>query len=159
LISGFGVLLLGDVPLLGWMCGRVCDSCLRFLEWLVTFSGDKPLSHYWVSSLPGWWVLGFYVLLAAWTALLRWRPGRKGRVILLAIWIAIGAGGWWLEHRRSDEVVCTFLSVGHGCAVVVELPNGKTLLYDAGQLGSPTACARTISAFLWHRGIRRIDTV
>jgi competence protein ComEC len=160
LISGFGVLLFGSlVPPLGAMCGWVCDGCLRFLEWLVTFSGDKPLSHYWVSSPPGWWVLGFYVLLAAWTALPRVRPGRKWSLILLVGWIAMGAFGSWLEHRRSDELVCTFLSVGHGCAVVVEFPEGQTLLYDAGQLGSPTACARTISGYLWYRGIRRLDTV
>ena len=60
LISGFGVLLLGGlVPPLGSMFGWLCDHCLHLLEWLVTFSGDKPLSHYWVSSPPGWWVLGF----------------------------------------------------------------------------------------------------
>jgi competence protein ComEC len=49
--------------------------------------------------------------------------------------------------------------VGHGTAVVVELPGGRTLLYDAGRLGSPVAAARSISGFLWSRGITHLDAV
>jgi competence protein ComEC len=51
----------------------------------------------------------------------------------------------------------TFLSVGHGCAAVVELPDGRVLLCDAGHMGSPDAGGRTIASYLWSRGITRID--
>ena len=54
---------------------------------------------------------------------------------------------------------CTFLSVGHGAAVVVELPGGRTMLYDAGRLGSPAYASRTVSNFLWSRGITYLDAV
>jgi competence protein ComEC len=54
---------------------------------------------------------------------------------------------------------CTFLSVGHGCAVVVELPGGGAMLYDAGQLGAPESSARRIAEFLWSRGITKIEQV
>ena len=49
--------------------------------------------------------------------------------------------------------------MGHGCAVLLEFPSGQTMLYDAGQSGAPSAGVRTISEFLWHRGITRLDAV
>jgi competence protein ComEC len=53
--------------------------------------------------------------------------------------------------------VCGFVSVGHGSAVVLELPDGQVWLYDAGRLGSPRAGARSIEAYLRSRRIARID--
>ena len=49
---------------------------------------------------------------------------------------------------RQDEgrLRCTFLSVGHGSATVLELPSGQTMLYDAGQLGSPAIGTRSVSS-------------
>jgi competence protein ComEC len=59
-------------------------------------------------------------------------------------------------HRQLD---CTFVSVGHGSAVVMRLPGGQTLLYDAGCMGSPVFGERAISAVLWSQGIRHLDAV
>jgi len=42
---------------------------------------------------------------------------------------------------------------------VLETPDGRTLLYDAGALGGPDVARRQIAPFLWSRGIRRIDEV
>jgi competence protein ComEC len=35
--------------------------------------------------------------------------------------------------------------------------DGKTLLYDAGAIGSPEYATQSIASYLWHRGIMRID--
>ena len=48
---------------------------------------------------------------------------------------------------------------GHGGCTVLELPDGRTLLYDAGALGGPDVTRKQIAPFLWHRGIRRIDEI
>jgi competence protein ComEC len=49
--------------------------------------------------------------------------------------------------------------VGHGTAILVELPDGRTLLYDAGRLGSPLSGARPIASVLWSRGVTHLDAV
>jgi competence protein ComEC len=49
--------------------------------------------------------------------------------------------------------------VGHGSAVLVEFPNGKTLLYDAGALDDGERAFRVIRTALWERGISRLDAV
>ena len=64
-----------------------------------------------------------------------------------------------LLHHDSNRLHCTFLSVGHGSATVLELPSGKTVLYDAGQFGAPMRAARIIEGMLWSRGITHIDAV
>jgi competence protein ComEC len=47
---------------------------------------------------------------------------------------------------------------GHRVAFSVER-NGKTLLYDAGRLGSPTGGAQSINNYLWSRGMTHLDAV
>jgi competence protein ComEC len=64
-----------------------------------------------------------------------------------------------LANRRITELECTFLSVDHGTSVVLRTPEGHTILYDAGQLGSPTGAARSIAGALWAEGVMRLDAV
>jgi beta-lactamase superfamily II metal-dependent hydrolase/pimeloyl-ACP methyl ester carboxylesterase len=51
------------------------------------------------------------------------------------------------------------LAVGHGLAVVIQMPDGRTLLYDCGRLGDSSVGRRIIAPALWARGVSRIDTV
>jgi competence protein ComEC len=55
----------------------------------------------------------------------------------------------------------TFLSVGQGDGVVIELPNGQTLVLDAG--GSPVGSfdpgERVVAPFLWSRGYNHLEAV
>jgi competence protein ComEC len=49
--------------------------------------------------------------------------------------------------------------VGHGIGIVAELPDGRTILYDAGKLGSPLGATRPVSSVLWSRGITHLDAL
>jgi competence protein ComEC len=60
---------------------------------------------------------------------------------------------------RPPPLACTFLAVGHGGCAVLELPQGQTILYDAGRMGLPGRANRGISSFLWSRGISHVDAV
>jgi competence protein ComEC len=64
-----------------------------------------------------------------------------------------------LWPSQSGELRCTFLSVGHGLAVVIELPGGRTLVYDAGQMQDPIRARQAVQAALWQRGVRSIDAL
>jgi competence protein ComEC len=73
-------------------------------------------------------------------------------------WLCLGLGMATIR-LPADEMRCTFLAVGHGGCIVIETPDGRTLLYDAGAIGGPDCARRQIAPFLWHRGVRRIDEV
>ncbi len=159
LLGSFFLLILGGlIPPLADVLGSFCNLTLAMLEGCVAAARRVPYGHFWVAGPADWWLAGFYGALMLWAAFPRLRPARRRCVAMLAAWIAVGftAAAWSRHHDRLD---CTFLSVGHGCAAVVELPSGQTLLYDAGQMGEPAIGERTIADFLWWRGIRRLDAV
>jgi competence protein ComEC len=174
---GFAVLGLGAIaPALAAPCGWICDWSLATVAMLTEWARHWPASHFWVAGPSDWWLVGWYGGLALVAAGFVRLP-RRWSVAMLAGWCALGlttswaaaagwgpVGGWsssesWAAaagHRRLD---CTFVSVGHGSAVVMRLPGGQTLLYDAGCMGSPVFGERAISAVLWSQGIRHLDAV
>lgn len=155
LLAGFLLLLAAPVAwFLAWPLARLTEACLAGCEWLVRLGDRVPGGHLYAPGPPLWWLVGFYALLAA--GVLLAGPGAKRALVAGAVWAAFGlaVGG---RPRETDELRVTFLAVGHGACAVVEPPDGRVLLYDAGTVAGPDAVRRTVAPFLWHRGIVRID--
>lgn len=160
LISGFLLLVVGWlVPPLASVCGRVCDASLWTIESCVDFAASQTWSHAWSPGPPFWWLCGFYVALGMCAVAPRFCPPPRWWLGCLAGWATFGFALPFVGHRESPQLACTFISVGHGCAVLLELPGGEKVLYDAGRLGSPEAGARSVAGYLWHRGIARLDAI
>jgi competence protein ComEC len=163
--SGLATLVCGSlVPIAGKLFGLTCDRCLDWLERSIALGRDWPASHFWLAAPPGWWIALFYVALAIGAALPALRPRRHWIVGLSLMWI--GGAVWFsgaltsvLANPQTRPLVCHFVAVGHGVSVLVELPDGKNLLYDAGRLGSPVSGVRPVSSVLWSRGITHLDAI
>lgn len=156
-----GYLFLG----IGLLCPALAGwAVIPFRESLGWFLGVVE----WSSKLPGaagespmpstLWVVGLYALLIAGvlvssTGLKRWVW--RGVFLWTLGWLAVAA---W-PHPRESGLTCTFLDVGHGEAIVVTCPNGRTLLYDIGSLGDGRRAARAVQALLRERGVGRIDAL
>jgi len=159
LACGFGVLTFGWLaPPLAALFGRCCGWMLACLQWGIDTAREVPGSHFWVPGPDNWWLAGFYGGLALMVAVPSLRPPRRWLLALAAGWIGVGMSVSWMK-KEIDRLDCTFLSVGHGCAVVVQLPDGRTILVDAGSQVSPEYCARSVAAFLWSEGITHLDAV
>jgi competence protein ComEC len=102
------------------------------------------------------WLVGFYLLIAA--LVLLDRMWTRKALAALGVWLFVGLG-LGFAPRASDEARVTFLAVGHGGCVVIETPDGRVLLYDAGTTGGPDAVRRVVAPYLWSRGINRVDEV
>lgn len=164
LFAGFGVLIFGWLlPPLGMICGWICGWSLELLEGMVEAADGVGLGHFWTPAPDGWWVLGSYIGLAFGAMGLCRRLPARWCLTAVALWLALGA--WTTVRRipvwneRPESLVCTFLAVGHGACTVVELPQGQTILYDAGSMSAPESTARTIAGFLWSRRITHLDAV
>lgn len=158
MISGFGVIGLGWLcPPLAWALRWLCDGSLWLIDELVRKGRDMPGSHAWVPGPSEWWLWGFYGGLAV-LAFPPLRPPRRWCLALLALWSGIGFSRHLLPASR-ERLEATILSVGHGLAVVLCLPDGATMLYDAGDLTFPGGSAQTIAACLWEKGITHVDAV
>jgi competence protein ComEC len=162
LFSGFGVLVLSWLsPTLGAISGGICDGSLWLMESVITWGVPLRHGYHWLPAPPIWWIALFYVVLGAALALPALRPRRTWAVALLLAWSAIAFYlAMPVRGANSDKPLdVTFAAVGHGAAILVELPDGRTILYDAGRLGSPLSGARPIAALLWSRGITHLDAV
>jgi competence protein ComEC len=159
LLSGFALLFCGMVvPPLAGLCGWVCDANLWLLDKSVRLAERTPGTHFWVAGPGDWWLAGLYGGLAIGVAFPKFRPRLRWCVMLAAGWLAAGLLAAYVRPNRS-QLECTFVSVGHGSATIVELPSGETLLCDAGQMSAPRRAARNIAGVLWSRGVTHLDAV
>ncbi len=174
LVAGLGTLLVGWLPPVASLLGLSCAVCLRALQEMVQWAQGLEFGHLYVPGPPGWWLLSFYgglALLSWWGP---WQSGREhvagwqprsgrwamvGPIGLVICWLGWGA---WLATTRTagrGQLACTFLAMGHGTCVVLELPGGRTVLYDAGSIGSPEGASRSVASYLWSRGTTQIDAI
>jgi competence protein ComEC len=158
LFAGFFLLLLAPLPgPLASLPARVVDGSLGACEWLVD-RADGWGTHVYVPDIPAWWVCACYLallgVLTQGPLRVRWRWGVVAGLGWLCVGLLAGAA-----RLPPDELRCTFLNVGHGGCTVLETPDGRTLLYDAGAINGPEVTRRVIAPFLWSRGLRRVDEV
>ncbi|WP_437227975.1 DNA internalization-related competence protein ComEC/Rec2 [Planctomicrobium sp. SH661] len=131
---------------------------LSLLQWSVEWGQKVPWGHHYIPALPAWWLIPFYILLGlAWPLLGTDRTARWGFKAVLC-WCVLGLLVPFVPRQR-DSLRCTFLSVGHGLASLIEFPGGETILYDAGTIGDGERATRAVTETLWSRGIHHVDAV
>ncbi len=160
LVFGFLLILAGwALPPATTPLAWACDRSLATLQAIIEWGHRVPGNHVWVTGLPDWWLVGFYAVFGTLAFCLHHRrAAAKWLLAATAVWLA--AGG--LANDRggaSGRLCCTFMSVGHGAAVLLEMPDGSVMLYDAGRLDAPQIGARGIAACLWEKRIKAIDAI
>jgi competence protein ComEC len=145
-------------PDFSWIAARPFDWGLGMLLNVVSWAAHVRLSHFSIPGPPEWWLAGYYALLFGLAFV---RPirnlGIRGWSLLIA-WIIVGLV-WGLRSPNSDSLRCTFLSVGHGGAILIECPNGGTLLYDAGAMQDGRIAQRAVQQTLWEHRRRGLDAL
>ena len=157
--AGFLLLLLAPLAIpVGAPLAYVVHLCLAACEFLVDTADGFRLSFFYVGEVPEWWLWVFYLALLAVLTQPALRAFRRLAWLTGVGWLGVGLLAAAVR-LPSDELRVTFLAVGHGGCTVLETPDGRTLLYDAGALAGPDVARRQIAPFLWHSGVRRIDEV
>ena len=144
------------IPQLAPWIGTGFDAGLGLLLGIVDAASQFELSHRYVPGPANWWLAGYYAFLAALVCFGVRRTFARRLFGGLLAWVILGLVVS-LVPACPPGLRCTFLSVGHGCAVLVELPSGKTLLYDAGSLSDGRRAQRAVQSTLWERGHFSID--
>jgi competence protein ComEC len=86
----------------------------------------------------------------------RWRP--LGGTAALALLAAVSLWAWPMLAPSTGTLRVSILDVGQGDAIVVEAPDGRVMVVDAGT-GGPWRLdtgERIVAPFLWSRGIMRL---
>ena len=162
---GMLVLLTGWwFPLLAQGVGWCCHCCLNLIVVLVQWSATVPGGHFWVIGPALFAIAIFY--FGVWTTFVSpfWKVPARWLFTLSLAWVAIG---WiipqtiWRHQIRSPRDSCefTFVDVGHGTSVLIHMPDGRHILYDAGSFGSSQFGIRSVSSVLRSEGIEHLDAV
>jgi competence protein ComEC len=155
LVLGFLAVIAPDTG--NWLA-HMTEYGVALTVWLVDLLARLPLADIGVPSPNAWEIAALYGLLIGLLALKR----RRHRLVVLALGgllLAADVAFWWMERYRRSELRVTHLNVGQGDAAVVELPNGRTLLIDAG--GTATGEFDTgesiVAPFLRSRKILKVE--
>ncbi len=158
LVAGMTAILLSP---LGWVSKLAVGPLwlgLKVIRGVVALARDWPGAYFWSPAPAGWQVAVLYCLLfLGWSS--RQQSCRRLLRISLVLWVLLAGISTTRAWKRppGDVLRATFISVGHGTSVLLELPGGRAWLYDAGHLGDPDSAGRQVASVLWSRGIRQLD--
>ena len=160
LIAGVATIVTAAIsPFIASVCGSLCETSLATMHRIVTIAEPIPGSHFWTPGYGLLWTIIFYAIVIL-CGLRIFRPGPRWGSLFFLMWFAMPVVASNIYHfAKPAQLRTTFIAVGHGTSVLVEFPNGRTLLYDCGHMGIPDSAVEVISGVLWSRGHRTIDTV
>ncbi len=75
----------------------------------------------------------------------------------LALIASIGVTKWQRTYRNDLVINC--LDVGHGQAILAQLPGSENVLFDAGSLHKSDIGRRIVAPFLHYKGINKLDAI
>ena len=158
LICGYVAVFAGLlIPPAAAMTTAPFDWTLSTLQFGVSLSADVRVGFVTIPDLPVWFNPVYYSLLmlsvTARHTFLRW-----GLRISLLLFVVI-TFRTVIQPPLHEGLTCSVLSVGHGNAVVVQTPDNRVLLFDAGAMHRGERTADTVCRFLWNRGYRMIDAI
>jgi competence protein ComEC len=171
IVTPLGLLLVATPALLQPVVAAIIQNLLHFLLWLLDNALRLPFASLRVPAPPGL-VVGD----------LRSERGdcRCGdsSAQVIALWIRVrrrcgGTAGYRLSDFSPSPpklVTVTFLDVGQGDSALLEFPDGRRTLIDGGGVAAGrflglqdestfSVGEDVVSAYLFSRGIRRLDTV
>ena len=154
----------GSPPWPRWPSGQPCIlgvcSLHPLLTWTVTIAETVaawPAAQLYIASPSGPMLLGYYGLLGSLLVWRRWHWRLLCAGLCTALLLA-GAGWQYLE-TRTQHLRVTFLDVGSGDAIVVQVPGNHTLLIDGGGTydGRFDTGMQLVAPFLWQHYVRHLD--
>jgi len=166
LYGGLGVLVLGwFAPSMANGFGWFCHVNLAWIEGLIAIAQMIPLGHGWTCGPTGFSVGLFYAGVFLFAIYPPTRLPGRWLLTLTVVWLVFvwflpdQIEKWWQRNAVDGPVSLTVIDVGHGSSALIQLPDGRNMIYDAGALGSAEYGARNIAGVLWSERIEHVDAV
>jgi competence protein ComEC len=157
---GFALMIFGQVPFLGDAFARINNFLLTNIQSQVDLYHSVPGGHWWSYGLGTFWLSLFYIAFISVLLFGRIPLPTRWLITLAMLWLALAISIPEIRNAtKQKELVVTFIDVSHGTSVLIEYPNGRAILYDAGSLNSSKMATDRISAVLWQKKIHDLDAV
>jgi len=164
------MILAGLIPVFGSCLTEPLFALGRMVIFIVDGFERLPYNGINTAAPPIWFIVVFYILLIwAGRSLYRGRGHGHGRgrslsrLVIYALLVWAIAFVWMAPFTENDSedraINLHVLSIGHGTTTVVELPDGKTILYDIGSSSNFNLTSHVVAPFLRYRGVQKLDAV
>ena len=148
------------LPSAAALLGVIVTGLADLLIWIVKFIAHLDISQILIGHVSFLPVIFYYCIIAfAGFAYFRHPLIKKAilTVSVSAIIVFLGVTKWQRTYR--DNLVITALDVGHGQAILAQLPGKANILFDAGSLHHSNIGQRVVCSFLDYSGINKIDAI
>jgi competence protein ComEC len=148
------------LPSVSEIMGIIANCLADLLIWIVKLFAGLNISEILTGKTNMAVILLFYGLIVfAFFFRLR-NPAIKKAICItaaLALVAMVAIPKWQRTH--GDNLTVTVLDVGHGQAILAQLPGGVNILFDAGSLNRSDVGTRVVTPFLRYSGIGKIDAL
>ncbi|MHC4641322.1 MAG: DNA internalization-related competence protein ComEC/Rec2, partial [Planctomycetota bacterium] len=148
------------LPTAAWLLGIIVTGLSDFLIVIVKLIANLEISQILIGHVsPALIILYYCLVIFAGLVYLRRTFFKKTivTVMALAIIISLGVIKWQRSHRNDLVINC--LDVGHGQAILAQLPGKANVIFDAGSLHKSDIGRRVIAPFLDYKAINKIDAI
>jgi competence protein ComEC len=148
------------LPTAASILGVILNFLAGLLILIVNYIADLNISEILIGKTPAAMIIFYYALVLFIYFAHFQQPAVKKAICTAAILIIIvfiGAAKWQRTHR--DNLALTCLDVGHGQAILAQLPGSANVLFDAGSLHRRDIGGRIVVPFLYYSGISKIDGI
>jgi competence protein ComEC len=139
---------------------KIINPLAYLLIWIVKLFAGLNIPEILPGKTNALVIISFYVFIIFAFFFPLCRPVFKKTICataILVIVVLLALPLWQTTHE--DDLTVTVLDVGHGQAILAQLPGGANILFDAGSLSRSDVGTRVVSPFLRYNGIRKIDAV
>jgi competence protein ComEC len=148
------------LPTVSLLLGHVLSLLANLFIWMVKVMAQIDFSYIQIGHVPLLLIVLYYalILFAAFVHLRR--PVLKRSLCLaLALMVVLPLG--WMKWQRTyrHQLVLTCLDVGHGQAILAQLPGTTNLLFDAGSLYGKDVGARIVTPCMDYLGLGRLHAI
>jgi len=154
------IILFFLLPSLAAVLGTLLALCTDLLAQIVVLLSRLDTNTIVIGRVTVGLVVGYYgLVLFARFGRIR-RPYLK-RVLCFALAVVLLAWIGTVKWSRTcrDHLQMTCLDVGHGQAIVIQLPHAKTILFDAGSMYQRDIGSRIVLPFLNSVGITELEAI
>jgi competence protein ComEC len=162
LMTLVGTISTSLASILAWPVSGVTQVFL----WVPEIFAKLPFSSLYLPSPPSLWLVFYFSTLFTGLLILFTRVQHKSiggflkKSFIFSILSALILFSWPRVFQfPGNTLVITALDVGQGESILIEFPNGKTLVMDGGGFykNRLDVGRRVVAPYLWNRGIRTID--
>ncbi len=130
---------------------------MQFVLFFVDAAQRLPFA-YFVVPRPSVWFFLFYLMAVL--LFINWRSMTWKKTLLFAVLILMNGYVWSHLGKTDHRLSIIFFDVGQGDSALIEFPNGRRMLVDAGDNTEYVDYGeRVIYPYLVRNGIRKIDDV